>query len=87
MTPVDPERVGSRRRSDFLGWAAVIVLLIPRFWVIAPAVFVVCGLRTWWLLRADRDVPNPTVAALILGFFVTGLWFWYFGSLLSGRVP
>jgi hypothetical protein len=32
-------------------------------------------------------VPNPTVAALILGFFVTGLWFWYFGSLLSGRVP
>lgn len=86
MTPVDPAKEGPRGRPDFLGWICLVLLLLPYFWLAAPAVVVVCGLRTWRLLRADCDVPNPTLFALMLGVLLSLGWVWYFGSLMNGRV-
>jgi hypothetical protein len=80
MTGTNQQRA---RRVDLIGWLSLLVV-IPFFWLGAPVVLLVNGLRVRSFLQSDRDIPSPTIAATLASSVLCCFWVYYVVRLLDG---
>lgn len=74
-------------QRDFIGWICLVLVLVPPLWPAAPAVLVLSSIRLGLKVRADEELPSPTVVALAFSFGVTCFLGWYLWKVASGAQP